>query len=191
MSSLICPSCGRRTAKQRVIPEYRYRECGLTEVVLCGGVIETHCAHCEERSIAVPGEWQVLQLIALALLTTQQRLTGQQMKYLRGACDLSQAALAKTLRKRRETVAERESQLDPRISEAEEMWFRLAILEAFNQHLADPKRNYLAAVHIKALRTFAAEFSKTALSIAEREHRQLPLRLRLTGALWKATGRAA
>lgn len=191
MSFFICPSCGRRTAKQRVIAEYRYRECGLSDVVLCGGVIETHCARCDERSVAVPGEWQVLQLIALALLTASQRLTGPQMKFLRGACDLSQAALAKTLRKRRETVAERESQLDPRISEAEETWFRLAILEAFNQHLSDPGRNFLAPVHINALRIFAADFSKTALSIAEREHAQRPLRLRLTGALWKATGRAA
>ena len=191
MSSFICPGCGRRTAKQQVVPEYRYRECGLSDVVLCGGVIETNCGHCDEQSVAVPGEWQVLQLIALALLTSQQRLAGPQMKYLRGACDLSQAALAKTLRKRRETVAERESRLDPRISEAEEVWFRLAILEAFSQHLSEPDRNFLAPVHLKALRTFAAEFSRTALAIAEREHRPLPLRLRRAGDLWMATGRAA
>jgi len=115
------------------------------------------------------------------------------MKFLRGACQLSQAELAEALKHRRETVAERESKKTPNISEAEETWFRLAILKAFREQLAKPGRNLLAKSHMHRLNAFTQDFSKKAIELAEREIRRLRLSMRLEqpGDNWQMMDKAA
>ena len=65
--------------------------------------------NCQEKYYHVMREGQVLQLIAVTLLTSRNRLHGPELRYLREACQLRQHQLAKVLRCRRATVAEREA----------------------------------------------------------------------------------
>ena len=154
MKSTTCPLCGRSGAHEKSPAEYAYKECGLLGVRLSGGVVETSCTKCGEKSVRILKEGQLLQLIALALLTTSRKLSGPELRFLRRSCQLSQASLAGHLKKRRETVAEREAKSDPKLSEAEETWFRLIVLREFNEVLGRPGVNLLSAVHRKRLELF-------------------------------------
>jgi len=193
MDPVMCPNCGRPVATEKQLPEYRYKECGLPNVTLHGGVTRTDCPNCGQKHVRVRKEGQLLQVLALMLLTTPRRLTGPEMKFLRGVCQLSQARLAEVLKHRRETVAERESKKTPNVSEAEETWFRLAILNAFREQLSKPGRNLLAKSHMQRLNTFTQNFYKKALELAEREIRRLRLSMRLEppGDEWQLMDRAA
>jgi DNA-binding transcriptional regulator YiaG len=191
MNSIICPNCGQRGATEKHVAEYAYKECGLPGVRLFGGVTETSCPHCGENSVRVQKEGQLLQVIALMLLTTPHALSGSEMKFLRKSCGLSQAALADQLKKRRETVAEREAKKDPNLSEAEEAWFRLIILHSFDALLGRPGRNHLSAVHVELLGTFKREIGEKMIELGERELKRLTLRLKQSGNNWHSMDRAA
>ena len=191
MNRVICPNCGQRGATEKRVLEYAYKECGLPGVRLFGGVTETSCPQCGESSVRIPKEGQLLQVIALMLLTTPRTLSGPEMKFLRKSCQLSQAALAGQLRKRRETVAEREAKKDPRLSEAEEAWFRLIILHDFNELLERRDWNHLSPTHMELLSTFTREFSQKAVELGERELQRTTLRLQQSGDDWQAMDNAA
>ena len=70
MNNVICPNCGRPGATEERVPEYAYKECGLLGVRLFGGVTATACPLCGESSVRIQKEGQLLQVIALMLLTT-------------------------------------------------------------------------------------------------------------------------
>jgi DNA-binding transcriptional regulator YiaG len=166
MNPAMCPGCGSRAVAERELTEYRYAECGLPGVKLHGGVLETRCRACGERFVSIQSEGQLLQAIALMLLTGPNRLTGPELRFIRRTCELSQDALARSLRCRRATVAEREAMGQPRISEAEQIWIRLVLLDEFRKHLEGPDRNFLSSSHMDRLQTFGKEFSLKALAIA-------------------------
>jgi transcriptional regulator with XRE-family HTH domain len=144
MKKVICPSCGRSDASVRDVPEYLYVESGLEGVRLKGGVTETTCRACGESSLRIEKEWQLLQLIAIGLLAKPGSLTGPEMKFLRGACQLTQDQLAERLLCRRPTISERESKEEPNLSPGDELWLRARMLGAFRHHLAQPGCNFLS-----------------------------------------------
>jgi DNA-binding transcriptional regulator YiaG len=162
--SVTCPSCGGATATARALASYRYRESGIPNLWLEGGVTETVCASCRKRHIRIEKESQLLQVIALRLLMDARPLTGYELRFLRGACSLSQAKLAEALRRRRETVAEREAKAEPGIPFAEEVLIRFVLLGHFNEHLRDRENSFLT----KRQRGLLADFTKF-LSVFSRD----------------------
>ena len=100
-----CPGCGKLAARERDLAEYDFFECGLPGVTLRWGAVETACSDCGEKYFHVRKEGQVLQLLALSLLTSPHHLLGSELRYLRGACELMQEQLAKILKCRRAGTA--------------------------------------------------------------------------------------
>jgi hypothetical protein len=172
MSPVACPNCGKQTASTKVLPKYHYRESGLDTVWLTGGVTETRCRSCSKTFIRVWKEAQLLQVIALGLLTVPKSLAGPEWRFLRRACGLTQAQLASLLKyPRRETVAEREAKPNPRLSFPEEVGSRWVLVSSFQRHLAKPGNSSLEASQLEKLWSFAAffrDFSDTVQSAHER-----------------------
>src|SRR5712691_33342 len=188
MEKRICPGCGKRTATDRELSEYRYIECGLPNVFLRSGAYETTCSECDEKFYHVEKEGQVLQVIAVTLLTSPNHLLGPELKYLRHSCEVRQQQLAKILKCRRATVADREAVGQSRSSEAEQMWVRLVLLREFRKYLEKwPDRNFLSPSHLDRLDAFEREFSRRALGMARQaiRHHTQELRLRADGT-WEA-----
>ncbi len=165
---VVCPNCGRKAAVSRELAEYRYNESGLKNVRLKGGVTETTCSECGETYVRVEKEPQLLQVIALGLLMKPGYLTGPEMKFLRAACEMTQAELAAELRHRRETVSERESKLNPKLTMAEEVLFRLVFLRSFHAYLSREGKNHLTDAHREQLSDFSQRFCEFASQVGQR-----------------------
>lgn len=157
-----CPGCGNKLAPTTQVSEYKYRESGLPGIVLRGGVTRIACDECGAVHFQIEKEGQLLQTIALGLLMKKSHLTGKEMRFLRGACNLTQSALASRLELRRETIAEREAKPNPRLTQAEEVWFRIVVLGVFVEYLQRPARNQLGVRQVENLEAFAAAYYKEA-----------------------------
>lgn len=192
MTSTRCPGCGRPCATEIELAEYDYSvQCGLPGVRLTGGVTSTKCPRCREEWFAVRKEGQLLQVLAVALLASPRALSGAELRFLRKSCGLSQSQLAERLRKRRETVAERECRDDPRLTEAEETWFRLVILNEFTAALERDGYNLLSESHREFLSKFSSEFFRRALALASRTRDASRLGVRQVGDSWQLPEEAA
>jgi len=181
MSKVICPSCGKQTAIATALPMYQYRESGIPNLWLRGGVTETKCSSCRKRHIRIERESQLLQVIALGLLIAPRPLAGSEMRFLRGACQMSQGDLAAALYHRRETISERESKKTPDISFAEEVTLRQILLDRFQKHLSE--HDFLSAEHRRVLATFTDFFRRFSSSYV-REYKSSKLIAALDGD-WK------
>src|SRR5690349_8865079 len=138
-----CPVCGSRM-RMRKVAAYRYKESGLPNVILNGGVMEGVCPGRHERLVAVESEAQLLQVIALAILTGTGFLSGREVRYVRETCQITQARLARSMRfARRETIAEWEAEKSPRRDLASEFLLRAVLLGEFKQALEARVPNHL------------------------------------------------
>jgi hypothetical protein len=117
--------------------------------------------------VRVEREPQLLQVIALDLLLNRAEWTGAELKYLRNACELSQAALAGLLRTRRATVAEREAKPDPRLGGVECIGLRVVLLKAFRDHIGRPGCNHLSPGHRRELASFMMRYCEEALGFMD------------------------
>ncbi len=188
MGKVICPDCGQRTATERELSEYRYDGCELTNIILHGGAFETACSECGANYYHVVKLGQLLQVLALTLLTSPHQLLGPELRFLRRSCELRQGQLAGILRCRRATVAEREAAGQSRSSDAEQMWVRLVLLREFRNYLEKwPERNFLSPTHMEQLDVFEREFARRALEVSRRAFRlhKQELTLRPDGS-WEA-----
>jgi len=166
MSKVICPSCDKTTASARALPRYHYRESGLENVWLLGGVIETRCPECGESFIRIWKEPQLLQVITSGLLMEPAPLTGPELRFVRRSCALSQAELASLLRcPRRATIADREAKENPGLSLPEEIGVRVILLRSFQKHLATPGNSFLEPTQLQKLWQFAASFDRFAIHV--------------------------
>ena len=82
---------------------YHYTECGLDYVYLMDGfeIIETAYG----PAVQVINASKLDKAIALAIVRHQNRLTGQEVRFLRGLLDMTQAELGSALGKDAQTVA--------------------------------------------------------------------------------------
>ena len=179
MNDAICPSCGKLTAMASALAIYRYRESGIPNLWLRGGVTETVCASCKKRHIMIEKEPQLLQVIALRLLIDARPLSGYEMRFLRGACGLSQARLAEILRHRRETISERETKPNPGIDFAEEVVLRRVLLQHFREQLDKEGSNFLSEDQCRLL----DQFSEFFWDFSQKFARQLLRRSKLVAAM--------
>jgi len=182
-----CPKCGA-PLRERKLDQYQYRESGLTNVVLRGGVSEATCPKGHERLVAVQAEPQLLQVIALALLMRRRFLHGKEIRYARETCDLTQAALAKARgMSRRETIAEWESERSPRRDLASEFLLRAVLLGEFKEALERRVPNHLSPSHFDLLHTFRDAFSEAykrlLLSGRTKEEEEIQVR-RTENGVW-------
>ena len=178
----ICPVCESANVESSTPPAYRYRGAGLGPITLHGGVQQLICGACGARSIHIEREQQLLQVIALMLLMKPGHLTGREMRYLRSACDLSQAKLALSIGVRRETIAERESRETPGLDAGAEFFLRVILLRHFLEYLKSD--DHLGAEHHGILR----DHCKAVFGISDRvrEHpRKRALAVRQVGKIWE------
>src|SRR5437660_8408329 len=171
--AVICPGCGKPTAIEKERAKYNYVECGLPNIWLDGGVTEISCTSCGEKHIRIQREGRLLQVIALDLIVHKGRFTGPELRFLRGACGLSQEALAGLLGTRRATVAERESKDDPNLGRMESLGVRLMLLMSFQEFLDKDGNNLLAESHRNALKKFTLDYH---LHVIETVDRKVPSR---------------
>lgn len=184
MSQVICPNCGKTTASARKLPRYHYKESGLDNVWLHGGVTETTCAACGKKFVRIWKESQLLQVIALELLMGARHLTGPEFRFLRRACGMSQEQFASALKcRRRATVAEREAKQEPGLSFPEEVGIRLVLLKSFNEHLSIPGNSALEASHLEKLWIFSTVLREFATSL-ESVHGNSRITLEVHEHLW-------
>ena len=154
-----CPGCGSTKVEHKKPLSYRYRESGLNNIVLRGGVTQIVCRECREVFFRIEKEQQLLQVIALLLLMKPGYLSGHEMRFLRKAADLSQADLASRLGvQRRETIAERESKTVPGLDPGAELLLRGVLLREFSEYLSKDGNDHLEKVHHKRLDDFAGDF---------------------------------
>jgi DNA-binding transcriptional regulator YiaG len=82
---------------------YHYTECGLDYVYLVDGYEVVETAYGKVVQVANAGKLD--RAIALAVVRRQSRLTGQEIRFLRGLLDMTQAELGAALGKDSQTVA--------------------------------------------------------------------------------------
>ena len=182
MTISMCSRCGSERITARELQRYRYKQSGLDNVVLYGGVTEIRCGRCRESWTCVEKEWQLLQVIALHLFMKPGHLTGREIRYLRGACDLTQAELAARLDLRRESIAEREAKKDPGLTLAAEFFLRGVLLKAFRDCLRT-EYNHLAKEHRKLLSDLERSFLQMVDRI-QQNGRAKPLTFRPRDHAW-------
>jgi len=87
---------------------YRYTECGLDYVYLRNGFVRHQTGYGE--AVEVEGAAALDRQIAHTLIARQGPLTGQDVRFLRGLLDLTQAELADLLGKDAQSIARWEKQ---------------------------------------------------------------------------------
>ena len=185
MSRLICPNCGQLTASAREVSGYQYKESGLENVWLFGGVTKTQCTNCAKTSIRITKEPQLLQVIALDLLMRPSPRTGPELRFLRRACGLSQAELASLLKSpRRETIAEREGKESTGLNFPEEVGLRWVLVQAFRDYVTTPGNSALEGSHLEKLWGFAVFFREFAAKTMMQRHRAERINARVRQNSW-------
>jgi DNA-binding transcriptional regulator YiaG len=163
VSRAVCPNCGQSTASAHEVSGYHYKESGLDNVWLFGGVTKTECTNCRKSSIRITKEPQLLQVIALDLLIRPGSRSGTELRFLRRACGLSQAELARLLKSpRRETIADREAKSTTGLNFAEEVGLRWVLVQAFHDYVTTPGNCALEGSHLEMLWSFAGLFREFA-----------------------------
>ena len=191
MSKVVCPGCGKRTATEKPLDRYEYRESGLDGVVLHGGVIRTTCPSCNEEFLRIKKEWQLLQVLALTLLTKPAPLEGPELRFLRGACELTQDEMARLLKvNRRATIADRERKGE-KLPPADDFWFRSRVAHAFHDVLRTPGKSHLEMEHLEHLFEIQRTLDRLFEEVTDKARpRNVNLSL-VHGALWRLDQRAA
>jgi DNA-binding transcriptional regulator YiaG len=82
---------------------YHYTECGLDYVYLLDGFETVRTAY--GRAVQVSNASKLDRAIAQIVVRDQNRLTGQEVRFLRGLLDMTQAELGSALGKDAQTVA--------------------------------------------------------------------------------------
>lgn len=171
-----CPVCGNE-ARRGVIRRYRYSESGLDHVYLANSVVRYHCPN-HGKVIHIPSEQQLLQVLALALLEQSSLLGPKEIKYLRKACDLTQAEMARLLGLRgHATVAERELGRSRLTNETDFFYRAIVARELWNLHLKKPGRSFLAPIHVVELRKKLEHFTDSLARSRSRKTSSLQLEL--------------
>ena len=179
MSQVICPNCGRPTASAREVSGYHYKESGLNNVWLFGGVTKTQCTNCGKTAIRITKEPQLLQVIALDLLMRPSPRSGPELRFLRRACGLSQSELARLLKSpRRETIADREAKDSTGLNLAEEVGLRWVLLQAFHDYVTAPGNSALEGSHLEKLWGFAVFFREFAAKMERQRTDRITARVR-------------
>jgi transcriptional regulator with XRE-family HTH domain len=136
---------------------YHYTECGLDYVYLLDGFNVVETAHGPAVQVAHAGKLD--RAIALDVVRRQSRLTAQEVRFLRGLLDMTQAGLGQALGKDAQTVARWEKG-KTEIPPTEDIAIRQIYLEATGHR---------------------PRFIDTSRRVAELKGRVEPIRFRIKG----------
>lgn len=161
-SKKTCPACGSSKVRTTYPKEYKYENCGLSDIVLCGrGVEIRECPSCEFTFTCVSEEQQLLQFMGLNLLTAPLGMKGYELRYLRTMFGMTQKEMADEMMvSRRETVADWEAKKGSAWSRlTEELGVRLVLVGLFRTHVIESDRCFLAPSQIEDFEESEASFS--------------------------------
>ena len=98
-----CVECGGpvKTRKER---QYRYTECGLTNVIV-DGIEITECQRCAETYTGIPAIEGLHRAIATAVIYKKGRLASEEIKFLRKSLGWSGVDFAQRMGTSAETVS--------------------------------------------------------------------------------------
>lgn len=97
-----CSACGRKGLKQR-IGDVRFEESGLSNVVLLDvPILECECG---EEIIGLPRLKRILDEIAKRILVKPERLSGEEIRFLRKRMRMTTSEFARKLDVARETLS--------------------------------------------------------------------------------------
>ena len=97
-----CFECGSAMKTSR--ENHAYGECGLDNFVLVDVEVRT-CNDCGEREVVIPNIEGLHQAIAERVATSEENLSGTEVRFLRKYLGLSQVDLGKTMGVEPETVS--------------------------------------------------------------------------------------
>jgi putative zinc finger/helix-turn-helix YgiT family protein len=106
-----CADCGAPVTVS--YENYRYKECGLDNVVLGNIKIRT-CKSCGERELVIPKIQELHGLLAKSIAGQPARLTPKEIRFLRKYLGFSSADFAKEMGVAAETVSRWESGHSPK-----------------------------------------------------------------------------
>jgi DNA-binding transcriptional regulator YiaG len=191
MNKVVCPNCGKRTGTAEQLKQYEYSESGLDGVILHGGVTQITCACSDDACIRVEKEGQLLQVLALALLTKPAPLEGPEQRFLRGECELTQDEMAALLKiNRRATIADRERKGE-KLAPADDFWFRTRVVHEFHRLLRIPGKSHLETEQFEHLLEIQRTLDQLFQELAERARKRRMSVSLVKGTLWKVDKRAA
>lgn len=175
-----CPVCSSVRVTVECPREYRYDNAGLAGVTLVGdGVAVTRCRECDSTTTVVRDEQQLLQVLGLMIVVGPPGLRGEELRYVRVLCGLTQAALAAALKTpRRETIAEWEGRERVFRGAGEEVFPRLVLLKLYHERVIRSDHCFLGKIHRDAFLSFSESFADRILELLERERPPLPLSVR-------------
>lgn len=160
-----CPICGSTDVHVDSPSEYAYEHSGLPNVILQGpGIVRiTTCENCDHVTTVVRDEQQLLQVLGMMLVLRPSGMTGQELRYLRGLYEMTQAELASALGvPRRETIAEWERKGRIFAVARDEITPRLGLLHLFRERVLESDHCALLEPHVEAYEEFAASFVEYA-----------------------------
>jgi transcriptional regulator with XRE-family HTH domain len=166
-----CPLCGADAGlRWQRLKQYRYHESGLDNVMLNGGVWQADCENCGETLVHIEAEAQLLQVIALILLSKEGLLTGPETRFLRKAAGLSQSEMARVLGMNRQpTISAREQKAREVMNPAEDLGFRVLVLRRFLDRLKESGEDHLAPIHHKILEGIDKQLWRRVRQILEED----------------------
>lgn len=107
-----CTECGAAALTRTPAPNYRYTECGLSNVVVVSGIENEVCGECGAESLRIPALSRLHRAIALALSRKAGRFSGEEIRFLRKSVGLSGKDFAHVMGVTPETVSRWENDKD-------------------------------------------------------------------------------
>jgi len=105
-----CTNCGEAVEATR--RNYRYKESGLSNVVL-QGIRIADCLRCGNSDVLIPNVAKIHRAIAQAITNSPGRLTGEQLRFLRTHLGMSGEELGRYLHTDKTKVSKWERSEDP------------------------------------------------------------------------------
>jgi putative zinc finger/helix-turn-helix YgiT family protein len=105
-----CPECGTSMRTRR--ENYRYDECGLTNITLVGLAV-ARCPKCGNYEVSIPRIEQLHRLISRALIEKATRFRGEEVRFLRKSLGWSGPDFARHMGVADETVSRWENDAAP------------------------------------------------------------------------------
>jgi len=147
-----CSNCGELA--EIAHGNYKFRESGLDNVVLCGIEI-IKCKHCGNEDPIIPGINDLFRTIALALVTKPYRLAGEEVRFLRKYMGLTGDGFSRLLHIDKTTLSKWENNDDP-VGTHSDLAIRMIVMsqdEALRQKIQVIVREHFEKIQFRAHHT--------------------------------------
>jgi DNA-binding transcriptional regulator YiaG len=136
-----CSNCGKPA--ERAHGNYRFKESGLDNVILCG-IELIKCKECENEDPVIPALDDLFRTIALALVTKPYGLAGEEVRFLRKYMSLTGDEFSRMLHVDKTTLSKWENNDDP-VGPQSDLAIRMMVMSqnaALREKLKDTIREF-------------------------------------------------